>query len=65
LSDTGHECATLHVGWGMEDDDEASRLIESILEASAKSGLPLNVETHRATIFQDMWRTVQFVKHCC
>ncbi len=62
LSGAGYECATLHVGWGMEDDDEASRLIESVLESSAQTGLPLYVETHRATIFQDMWRTVQFVK---
>lgn len=62
LAAAGHECATLHVGWGIEDDDEASRLIESILEASVQTSLPLYVETHRATIFQDMWRTVEFVK---
>lgn len=55
----GMECATLHVGWGIEDDDAAARLIEAILHASER--VPLYVETHRATIFQDMWRTVQFV----
>lgn len=55
-------CSTLHVGWGIESEQEASALIESILDASAKHGLPLYVETHRATIFQDMWRTVEFVK---
>ena len=58
----GQECATLHVGWGLEDDDACFRLIESILEASARHRVPLFVETHRATIFQDIWRTVQFVK---
>ena len=56
----GHECVTLHVGWGIEDDVEAFALIEAILRASER--IPLYVETHRATIFQDMWRTVQFIR---
>ena len=60
--DEGQECATLHVGWGMEDDDEAARLIEAVIEASTRYDLPLYVETHRATIFQDLWRSVQFVR---
>lgn len=54
----GLECLTLHVGWGIETDDEAASLIAAVLDASAKHGLPLYPETHRATIFQDMWRTV-------
>ncbi|MGE5645191.1 MAG: sugar phosphate isomerase/epimerase family protein [Acidobacteriota bacterium] len=58
----GLECATIHLGWGLEDDDEAARLIESVLDASARHGVPLYVETHRATVFQDMWRTAQFVR---
>ena len=58
----GLECLTLHVGWGMESDDEAARLIEAVLAASAKYHIPLYVETHRATIFQDMQRTVRFVE---
>lgn len=58
----GFACATLHVGWGLEDDEEAARLIENILRASASYKVPLYVETHRATIFQDMWRTVGFVR---
>lgn len=58
----GFECATLHVGWGLEDDDAAFRLIESVLNASVRWAIPLYVETHRATIFQDMWRTVQFIR---
>ena len=58
----GLECVTLHVGWGMEDDDEADRLIAAILEAAARHRVLLFPETHRATIFQDIWRTVQFVQ---
>ena len=58
----GYECATVHVGWGLEDDDEAARLIESVLNAVLRWRLPLFIETHRATIFQDMWRTVGFVR---
>lgn len=60
-SSAGLECLTLHVGWGYENDIEANALIESVLDASSKHDLPMYVETHRATIFQDLWRTVQFV----
>lgn len=60
-ADEGFVCATLHVGWGVEGSDEAARLIESILQAAAAYNFPLYVETHRATIFQDMWRTVGFI----
>lgn len=62
LAGDGYECATLHVGWGIEDDDEAIALIVSVLQASDRWRVPLYIETHRATICQDMWRTVQFVK---
>ncbi len=58
----GLECLTVHVGWGIEDENEAHRLIAAVLEASARHAVPLYPETHRATIFQDMWRTVQFVR---
>ena len=57
--EAGLECLTLHVGWGTENDDEAAALIESVLSASTQFSIPLYVETHRATIFQDPWRTVQ------
>lgn len=57
----GLECLTLHVGWGLEEDAAAGDLIEAVLNASAQFSIPMYVETHRATIFQDMWRTVQFV----
>ena len=58
----GLECVTVHVGWGIEEDNDADRLIGAVLESSARHGVPLYPETHRATIFQDMWRTVQFVR---
>lgn len=58
----GYDCAPLHVGWGIEDDDQAAHLIDGVLKASQRWGIPLYVETHRATIFQDMWRTVGFVR---
>jgi hypothetical protein len=62
IAGDGYECATLHAGWGMEDDNEAFALIEAILDASSSNAVPLYVETHRATIFQDMWRAVKFVE---
>lgn len=59
-ADDGLECLTLHAGWGMESDHDAARLIEAILDAGARHHIPLYVETHRATLFQDLYRTVQF-----
>ena len=59
--EAGLECLTLHVGWGTENDDKAMALIDSVLEASAKYSIRLYPETHRATILQDPWRTVQFL----
>lgn len=58
----GYECVTLHVGWGLEDNREAHALIDAILTASERWKIPLYPETHRATIFQDMWRTVGFAR---
>ncbi|MEX0322775.1 MAG: hypothetical protein AB3N63_11485 [Puniceicoccaceae bacterium] len=58
----GDSCITLHVGWGIEDDDDTFRLVEAILNASARFDLPCFIETHRATITQDIWRTVQLTK---
>lgn len=58
----GSECVTLHVGWGLEDDHLVDRLVEAVLQASEKYDIPLYIETHRATITQDMWRTVQLIQ---
>jgi hypothetical protein len=62
LAGDGYECATLHVGWGLEDDDRAGALIEAVLDASQRQRIPLYIETHRATILQDMWRSVRLVQ---
>lgn len=58
----GDQCLTLHVGWGIESDAEVDRLLGSILTASDRHQLPAFIETHRATITQDMWRTVEMTK---
>ncbi|MEM6394309.1 MAG: hypothetical protein AAF797_16205 [Planctomycetota bacterium] len=60
--DSGAICGTLHVGWGHEDDDVVDALVKDILEASARHALPLYIETHRATVTQDLWRTVKLVE---
>jgi hypothetical protein len=60
-ADQGYSCATLMVGTGMENDDEAACLVEEVLEASTAAQIPLYIETHRATITQDIWRTLQLV----
>jgi len=59
---SGLECLTIHLGWGLESDDEGARLIEAVLKASERYSIPLYVETHRATLFQDMQRTVTFIE---
>lgn len=58
----GRDCLTVHAGWGVEDDAEVDRLVEAILAASERHRLPIFLETHRATITQDVWRTVQIAK---
>ena len=61
-ADKGHQCLTVHAGWGIEDDDAVWGLVEAILSASEKFALPVFIETHRATLTQDIWRTVQLTK---
>lgn len=58
----GDLCITVHAGWGLEDEDEVLRLVEAILDAGEKHRLPIFIETHRATITQDLWRTVQIAR---
>ncbi len=60
--DVGFDCATLHIGTGHDDEPTASRLVAEVLEVSDELGLPLFVETHRATLTQDIWRTVMLVE---
>jgi hypothetical protein len=59
--DKGFQATTLHVGNALETDHEMDVLVASILEASARHDYPLYVETHRATVTQDLRRTVDLV----
>jgi len=61
-AEIGFDCYTVHVGTGLEDDDQACRLVQAVLRASERHRIPIYIETHRATITQDIWRTVQLVK---
>lgn len=61
-ADLGDACLTVHAGWGLEDEVEIFALVESILQAADAFNLPIFLETHRATITQDIWRTVQIAK---
>lgn len=55
-------CLTVHVGWGWESDAEIDALVRAILDAQQRHQLPVYIETHRATITQDQWRTVELTK---
>lgn len=61
-AEAGYDAATLHVGWGHESESEADALIRAVLDAGQRHGVHLAIETHRATITQDSWRTVEFTK---
>ena len=61
-ADSGFEAATIHVGNGLEDDDTAHALLDEVVAASDRHSFPLYIETHRATLTQDTWRTVQLTK---
>ncbi len=61
-SSRGDNCLTVHAGGGLEDEDQSFRLVDAILAASDKYLIPIFIETHRATITQDVWRTVQIAR---
>jgi hypothetical protein len=60
--DLGMEAATVHVGTGLEDDDAALALFDEVIQLSVDLDFPIYVETHRATLTQDIWRTVRFTE---
>jgi hypothetical protein len=60
-ADAGADCITLHAGWGDEPDDQIDALVRKILESSEWHRVPAYIETHRATICQDVWRTSQLI----
>lgn len=56
------ECGIIHLGYGLEDDNEAAHLIEAVIMAAERFNVPLYIETHRSTLTQDIWRTLQFAQ---
>jgi sugar phosphate isomerase/epimerase len=61
-SESGAECITLHVGWGMESDAETDALVDAVLASAHGHRIPAYIETHRATITQDLWRTCELAR---
>lgn len=61
-AELGLEATTVHLGDGLETDVEADRLMGAVLEAAERHGHPLHVETHRATLAQDMRRTLSLIE---
>lgn len=60
--DAGLLYTNLHLGTGFDSDDEMDRLADAVLEAQARHGHTLLVETHRATATQDIWRTLRWIE---
>jgi hypothetical protein len=60
--DAGCDCTTVQLGTGFESDDEMARLAEALLEISASEKHPVYLETHRATMTQDIKRTLDLVQ---
>ena len=58
----GYALTTLHVGTGLESDSEADALIDATISASAEYDYPIFVETHRATVTQDIYRTLRIIE---
>ncbi|HEY3888474.1 MAG TPA: hypothetical protein VGL73_07865 [Caulobacteraceae bacterium] len=59
--DAGCDCTTVQLGDGLESEAGMDRLAEALLEASEKQSHPLYLETHRATMTQDIRRAVDLV----
>ena len=60
--DAGCDCTTLQVGTGLESDETMDRLADAMLTIAAQEGYRLYLETHRATMTQDIWRTLRLVE---
>jgi hypothetical protein len=60
--DAGVASTTLHVGTAFDDDNALDRFAGALLEAAARHGHTVLVETHRATVTQDAWRTLRWVE---
>lgn len=60
--EAGATSTTLHVGTAFDDDEALDRFADALLEASARHRHAVLVETHRATVTQDAWRTLRWVE---
>lgn len=60
--DLGVAFTNLHLGTGFESDDSMDTLADALLNAQARHGHVLLVETHRATVTQDIWRTCRWIE---
>lgn len=60
--DAGCDCTTVQLGTGFESDDEMVRLAEAVLEIASDLNHPIYLETHRATMTQDIKRTLDLVE---
>jgi hypothetical protein len=58
----GVASTTLHVGSAFDDDDRLDRYADAILDATQRHRHPVLIETHRATVTQDPWRTLRWVE---
>ena len=58
----GARIVTCLAGLGMEDDQQIDRYAAAIGEAAERHGITILLETHRASITQDAWRTVQLAR---
>ena len=59
--DAGCDCTTVQLGTGFESDDDMARLAEALLDIAEVEKHPLYLETHRATMTQDIKRTLDLV----
>jgi hypothetical protein len=58
----GLDATTFHLGTGFESDAQIDGLVSALLEAGDQHDYPVFLETHRATITQDMRRTLDMVE---
>ena len=59
--DQGCACTTVQLGTGLEEDDDLMRLAEGMLQIAEQERRTLHLETHRATMTQDIRRTLGLI----
>lgn len=62
LQNEGRDCGVFHVGTGFESDAEMDSFAEALITAAERLKFPAYIETHRATVTQDIYRTVRWVE---